>query len=246
MIRLDDPNLITVSQAIRDSKYLIALTGAGISKESNVPTFRGPDGLWKNYDAIELATPEAFSRNPKLVWEWYSWRQDLIGACSPNPAHYVLAKWEQLGLLKRLVTQNVDGLHRRAGSNNIHEVHGNLWALRCSSCSYKGRLDTPTAGIPACPSCKSNLRPDVVWFGERLDQMIISQVYEDLQKADVCIVIGTSALVQPASSFPLVTKQNSGIIVEVNIERTPLTQYADYYLEGQAGVILPLLDSLIS
>ncbi|TFG34471.1 NAD-dependent deacylase [Candidatus Thorarchaeota archaeon] len=243
---MDDSVLTSIAKALNNSRHLIALTGAGVSKESNVPTFRGPDGLWRNYDAMQLATPDAFHRNPELVWEWYSWRQGLVSACTPNPAHYILAKWEQFGLLKRLITQNVDGLHRRAGSKHIHEVHGNLWALKCTSCAYKGRLDAPADGIPSCPSCNSNLRPDVVWFGERLDSAIMSNVYEEFQQSDVCIVIGTSALVQPAASFPFIVKQNAGIIIEINIEQTPLTSTADFYLQGKAGKILPILDNLLS
>jgi len=243
---LDDENLQLVAQTIKESNYLIALTGAGISKESNVPTFRGKDGLWKEYDAMELATPDAFRKDPILVWEWYSWRQGLIGSCSPNQAHVTLAKWEKSSLLKTLITQNVDGLHRRAGSKRVYEVHGDLWALKCISCSYRGRLQEPAEGVPLCPSCKSILRPDVVWFGERLDPNIMTQVYSELERADAGIVIGTSAIVQPAASFPIILKQNGATIIEVNIERTPLTGLVDYHLKGKAGELLPALDSLIS
>ncbi len=231
---------------IKSSKHLIALTGAGISKESNVPTFRGPDGLWNNYDAMELATPEAFSRNPQLVWNWYSWRQGLIGSCTPNPAHYTLAKWEQSKLLKTIITQNVDGLHRRAGSKAVHEVHGDLWALKCTSCSYRGRLEAPAEGIPKCPQCNNILRPDVVWFGENLNRTVMVEVYAELEKADTCIVIGTSALVQPAASFPIIVKQHGGKLIEVNVETTPLTSVVDSHLEGKAGDILPQLDELLN
>ncbi|MBN2228516.1 MAG: NAD-dependent deacylase [Candidatus Thorarchaeota archaeon] len=231
--------------AIKQSKYLIALTGAGISKESNVPTFRGKDGLWRNYDAMELATPDAFAKNPKLVWEWYTWRQHLISKCNPNPAHTVLASWERTGILKSLITQNVDGLHRRAGSRKVFEVHGNIWALKCTSCGHLGRLEEPAVGIPTCPECNRNLRPDVVWFGEQLNQEIISVVYDQLQKADACIVIGTSALVQPAASFPILVKQNGGTIIEVNVESTPLTSMADLHLSGKAGEILPRLNTML-
>jgi NAD-dependent deacetylase len=231
---------------ISESKYLVALTGAGISKESNIPTFRGEDGLWRNYDAMELATPSAFARNPKVVWAWYTWRQGLIADCDPNPAHKTLVNWEDKGILKSLITQNVDGLHRRAGSKNILEVHGNLWTLKCISCSHRERLSSPASGIPSCPQCDKHLRPDVVWFGESLDPSIIGKVYSELETADVCIVIGTSALVQPAASFPLIVKQRGGKIVEVNVEQTMLTSVADVHLSGQAGQILPSLDSLLT
>jgi len=243
---MEDKVLQSVIDVIAAADHMVALTGAGISKESNVPTFRGEDGLWRNYDAMELATPDAFRRDPTLVWEWYTWRQGLIANCNPNPAHLTLVKWEQKGILKSLITQNVDGLHIRAGSTIVHEVHGDLWALKCVSCDYKGRLDAPAEGIPPCPKCNNNLRPDVVWFGESLDRDTISNVYQELEKADVCLVIGTSSLVQPAASFPLIVKQRGGLIIEVNIERTPLTSEVDYHLTGKAGEILPQLDLLLS
>jgi NAD-dependent deacetylase len=230
---------------IKQSKHLIALTGAGISKESDIPTFRGKDGLWNRYDAMQLATPAAFRANPQLVWEWYSWRQNLVSKCNPNPAHDVLAKWEEKGLLKSIITQNVDGLHRRAGSLSVYEVHGNLWAMKCTSCDYQGQLDTPAVGVPICPLCNSLLRPDVVWFGENLNQQIMMDVYNELDAADACIVVGTSALVQPAATLPLVVRQQGGLIIEVNIEVTPLTPVATIHLSGRAGELLPRLNSLL-
>ena len=233
------------ADVIMNAEYFVALTGAGISKESNVPTFRGEDGLWRNYDAMELATPSAFARNPTLVWEWYTWRQGLIAECEPNAAHNTLVSWEERGILKTLITQNVDGLHIRAGSVNVHEVHGDLWALKCISCDYRGRLDKPASGIPSCPQCSNHLRPDVVWFGESLDPVIMSHVYTELERADACIVIGTSALIQPAASFPLIVKQRGGKVIEINVEQTTLTGVVDFHLSGQAGVILPALDELL-
>ena len=233
------------AETIRDAEYIIALTGAGISKESNVPTFRGEDGLWKKHNVMDLATPHAFERNPDLVWEWYAWRQNLIASCNPNLAHLTLAKWEREGLLKILVTQNVDGLHRRAGSESVLEVHGNLWSVRCISCSHTSYLSEPVDGTPHCPKCRGLLRPSVVWFGESLDAEVMTNVYEHLERADACIVVGTSAVVQPAASFPIVVKRNSGAIIEINVEATPLTQIVDHHLSGKAGEILPLLDKAI-
>ncbi|TXT55383.1 MAG: NAD-dependent protein deacylase 1 [Candidatus Thorarchaeota archaeon] len=233
------------ASTIQGSEYLVSLTGAGISKESNVPTFRGADGLWKNHDAMELATPQAFRKDSKLVWEWYSWRQGLIAECSPNPGHDTLAKWEQQGLLKCLITQNVDGLHRRAKSEKVLEVHGDLWAIKCTECSYHSRLSKPADGIPKCPECGSKLRPDVVWFGESLNPEIMKSVYRELELADTIIVIGTSALVQPAASFPLLVKQQGGKIIELNIEETPLTRYVDVHISGPSGVMLPKIDELL-
>ncbi|MFW9887693.1 MAG: NAD-dependent protein deacylase [Candidatus Thorarchaeota archaeon] len=233
------------AKIISGAEYLIALTGAGVSRESNVPTFRGVDGLWRNYDPMQLATPHAFARDPKLVWEWYSWRQALIAECDPNPAHTTLAEWEANAILRCLITQNVDGLHRRAGSEKVLEVHGDLWATKCSSCGYRGRLDSPAVGIPLCPECNSMLRPNVVWFGESLNRDIMTRVHEELSLADVILVVGTSALVQPAASFPLVVKYTGGKIVETNIEHTPLTPASDVHVSGKAGEVLPLLDQLL-
>lgn len=243
---LTEDILMKVAETVKNSKYLIALTGAGISKESNVPTFRGKDGLWKNYDAMELATPYAFRNDPNLVWEWYSWRQGLIISCDPNPAHHTLVSWERSGLLKALVTQNVDGLHVRAGSSNVLEIHGDLWTVKCTSCTYKGRLDLPAEGIPTCPECNSILRPDVVWFGEGLDTVLLSEVYAHLQQTDVCLVIGTSAIVEPAASFPIKVKLNGGIVIEFNVEETPLTPIADIHVSGKAGEKLPEIDEMLS
>ena len=242
---MNENSLIGAADVIRSSDYFVALTGAGISKESNIPTFRGEDGLWRNYDAMELATPSAFAKNPSLVWEWYAWRQGLISECQPNPAHNTLASWEERGILKTLITQNVDGLHIRAGSVNVHEVHGDLWALKCTGCDYRGRLNKPASGIPQCPQCSNHLRPDVVWFGESLDPNIMGHVYTELERADACIVIGTSALVQPAASFPLIVKQRGGTIIEVNVEQTMLTGLADYHITGKAGEVLPALDDFL-
>lgn len=239
-------SIASAARIIHQSHHLIALTGAGISKESNVPTFRGADGLWKTYNAMDLATPQAFRSDPRLVWEWYSWRQGLISACDPNPAHHVLARWESQGILKRIITQNVDGLHRRAGSKGVLEVHGDLWALKCTECSHKGRLSQPAEGIPSCPKCGSNLRPDVVWFGEQLNPQIMSDVYEELEQADACLIIGTSALVQPAASFPLVVAQRGGSLIEVNINQTPLSGVVNAFLTGKAGEVLPLLERALS
>ncbi|MBD3408168.1 MAG: NAD-dependent protein deacylase [Candidatus Lokiarchaeota archaeon] len=233
------------AEIIRRTEYLVALTGAGISKESDVPTFRGENGLWRNYNPMVLATPQAFAENPKLVWEWYTWRQGLIGNCDPNPGHDVLSKWEKQGFLRTVITQNVDGLHRRANSENVLEVHGNLWAVKCTKCAYRSRLSEPADGIPICPKCESYLRPDVVWFGESLDQEIMRSVYLELDNADCIIVVGTSALIQPAASFPLIVKQHGGKIIEMNIEQTPLTQHADVHISGPSGVMLPKLDSAL-
>ncbi len=237
--------LPSATSFIRNANHLIALTGAGISKESNIPTFRGKDGLWRQYNAMDLATPQAFARNPKLVWEWYTWRQDLISKCQPNPAHLTLAEWEKRGILKAVITQNVDGLHRQAGSGKILEVHGDIWQVKCTACSYRTRLSEPAISIPTCPDCGANLRPDVVWFGESLPSTIMGEVFSQLEQADAIIVIGTSALIQPSASFPFIVKRRGGHVLEVNVEATPLTPIADVHLKDKAGIILPQLNTLL-
>ena len=246
LIALSDESIRLASTLIEESDYLIALTGAGISRESNVPTFRGQDGLWRNYDPMELATPQAYARDPKLVWEWYTWRHNLIRDCTPNPAHLTVAKWESRNVLKHLITQNVDDLHYRAGSRKLTPVHGDIFGLKCTKCSFKSRLVNPSDEIPVCPECNAILRPDVVWFGENLDSEIIQTVYDQLDRADTIIVVGTSGIVHPAASFPLVVKQKGGSMIEVNIEKTPLSYAADIHISGKAGEILPRIDQELS
>ncbi len=242
----DMETIVRAAEVIVSARHMVALTGAGISQESDVPTFRGNDGLWRQYDPMELATPEAFKRDPGLVWEWYSWRQGLIANCRPNPAHTTLARWARDGLLKALITQNVDGLHERAGSEDVIEVHGNLWRVRCTECDYRAHLSAPASGVPECPECGALLRPDVVWFGEALDAAVLARVWQELHLADACIVIGTSAVVYPAAQFPATVKSQGGAVIEVNVEETPLTPIADVHVRGRAGEVLPAIDRAIA
>jgi NAD-dependent deacetylase len=233
---------------IRNAKRIAVLTGAGISSESGVPTFRGKDGLWRQFRAEDLATPEAFSRDPKLVWEWYNWRRGLIGKVEPNPAHRTLAKWETIFPEFALITQNVDGLHVKAGSKNILELHGNIWKLRCTKeDTITENHATPLADIPPrCPSCGEMLRPHVVWFGESLDPDILHRVFALCSLCEVMLVIGTSAFVQPAASLPFYASDAGAKIIEINPEPTPLTSYVNLSLPGKAGEILPLIDQFMS
>ncbi|MFW9907133.1 MAG: NAD-dependent deacylase [Candidatus Thorarchaeota archaeon] len=239
---IEHTSVLKAAEIILSSDYLIALTGAGISSESGVPTFRGADGLWRNYDAMQLATPEAFRKDPKLVWEWYSWRQGLILGCEPNLAHLTLAKWEAKNVLRGLITQNVDNLHSRAGSKNIIQVHGSIFKLKCTECEFKGDLTAPPKDIPLCSACGSYLRPDVVWFGENLDYHIMSQTYKELDQADTILVIGTSGIVQPAASFPLIVRQHGGKIIDINIEPTSISNFAEVYITGKASEVLREID----
>ena len=242
-------------QLVRDATRVVVLTGAGVSAESGVPTFRGAGGLWRSYRPEELATPGAFARDPRLVWEWYGWRRSLVAQCDPNPAHLALAR---LALGDRatttLVTQNVDGLHHRAAheiadGEDAHrafplEVHGAIHRDRCSACGRLSagvdRLDTSTVeALPHCDECGGLLRPDVVWFGEALDPEVIGAAFRAAADAELCLVVGTSALVHPAASVPEVTLESGGAVVEINLEPTPLTGRVAVTLLGEAGKLVP-------
>jgi NAD-dependent deacetylase len=224
-------------------RRVVALTGAGISAESGVPTFRGEAGLWRQYRPEELATPQAFARDPNLVWEWYDWRRSLIGACQPNPAHHTLADMESRLPDFTLITQNVDGLHRLAGNQNVLELHGDIWRL---SCTRQGTTlvdrTTPLPEIPPrCAECGALMRPDVVWYGEALPADVLEDAFAASAACDVVLVIGTSAVVHPAATLPLIATENGAALVEVNPQPTPLSNYADLTLRRPAAQALPEL-----
>lgn len=225
------------------------LTGAGISAESNVPTFRGKEGLWGKFRPEELATMDAFMKNPKIVWEWYQWRRELIGKVQPNPGHYALVEMESVFPEFMLITQNVDGLHRMAGSTAPLEVHGNICANKCLKCNAPAPddIEIDPDNIPVCDKCGGQLRPDVVWFGEMLNEQIIGAAFAAAEAADLFFSVGTSAVVHPAASLPLVARRAGATLVEINPERTPLTDLADFYFAEPSGECLPrLLDELRS
>ncbi len=229
---------------LRRANRVAVLTGAGISAESGIPTFRGEEGLWKKFRAEELATPEAFSRDPKLVWEWYDWRRGIIAQKMPNSGHKVLASWENAFPAFSLITQNIDGLHQKAGSKNISELHGNIWKVRCTEeGTVTENYETPLKDIPPrCPSCGAVLRPHVVWFGESLSSAVLNTAFLLSSTCNVMFVIGTSAVVQPAASLPIAAAESGAKIVEINPDPTPLTSYADFSIRGKAGEILPMID----
>lgn len=223
------------------TRPVVALTGAGISAESGVPTFRGAGGLWRSYRASDLATPQAFRGDPKLVWEFYEWRREIISGCQPNIGHKTLALMEQCLTDFDLITQNVDGLHQRAGNLRVLALHGDIWRVRCTACTYNA-VDTrvPLPELPPrCPSCGGLLRPDVVWFGEHLSQAVLDKAWMAAARAGLMLVVGTSALVQPAASLPMVAQRNGAVLVEINPEQTPLTPFTDIHLRGPAGEHLP-------
>jgi NAD-dependent deacetylase len=229
--------------ALRNARRVVALTGAGVSAESSIPTFReAQTGLWEKYDPIELATPQAFKRNPRLVWDWYRWRRELISAAKPNPGHVALVELEARVAAFTLVSQNVDGLHRVAGSKNVLELHGNIMLTKCFDCGRGVEIKEGNPGeLPHCLDCGGLLRPDVVWFGENLPAAAIEGAMQAAQQAEVFFSIGTSALVQPAASLPLYALQAGATVVEVNPAETPLSAQAQFVLRGPAGEILPTL-----
>jgi len=239
---LMEAQIQALKKLLMAAERVAVLTGAGISAESGVPTFRGTDGLWKNHRAVDLATPEAFERNPRLVWEFYNWRRALISKLTFNAAHAALVELEAKVPSFTLITQNVDGLHGRAGSRNLLEIHGNLWQVRCLQCRENILDESPDMGeLPSCEQCGSLLRPNVVWFGESLDQATLNRAVQACRNCQVMLVIGTSAIVQPAASLALEAKQGGAVVAEINLEQTPHTYFMDYTFQGKAGEIVPKL-----
>jgi NAD-dependent deacetylase len=224
------------------ARSVTVLTGAGISADSGVPTFRGTDGLWRNFRAEDLATPEAFARDPRLVWEWYDWRRALIATKRPNPAHDAVAQMERRFDRFWLITQNVDGLHRDAGSRNLSEIHGNIWMVRCTACGLvTENRDVPIAILPRCRSCEGLLRPHIVWFGEALAEEDLQASDEALRSCDLCLIVGTSGIVYPAAGFASTAKRAGAFVVEINLDPTPQSSVVDAALQGRAKEIVPLL-----
>lgn len=232
--------------ALRDSKHVSVLTGSGVSAESGVPTFReAQTGLWEQYDPHELATPDAFERNPALVWRWYRWRRELVASAKPNAGHHALVALAGLVPELTIVTQNVDGLHQRAGSSSVIEFHGNLFENRCF---VEGCIVTDadmSAEVPVCPGCGGMLRPGVVWFGEAIPETAMHAAAAAVSGCDLFFSIGTSALVWPAAGLAEVARQQGASVVEINLDATPLSSQADFCLQGKSGSLLPeLIDCL--
>jgi NAD-dependent deacetylase len=234
------PEIQRVRDWLATAARVTVLTGAGISAESGVPTFRGKDGLWQGFRATDLATPEAFARDPKLVWKFYNWRRELLAPLKPNPAHEALVRLEGKVPQFTLLTQNIDDLHRRAGSRNIVELHGNIWLVRCIRCLRVARREEgPLPELPTCPECGDLLRPHVVWFGEALDPADLERAVDASRSCQVMLVVGTSAVVQPAASLALVARERGARVVEINLEATPYTHLLDAALHGKAGTLVP-------
>ena len=227
---------------LASARKVVVLTGAGISAESGVPTFRSPDGIWSKFKPEELASMDSFMRNPKLVWEWYQYRRRLIEKVKPNPGHHTLVEMEAHYPHFRLFTQNVDGLHHKAGSKEVYELHGNIMRNRCTQCKrrFAQLPEDPAALLPRC-KCGGFLRPDVVWFGETLPDEELSLAYDEAVVADVYFTIGTSAVVYPAAHLPVLAAESGAYVIEINTETTAISDHIHTTLYGKSGEILPAL-----
>lgn len=232
---------------LASARRFAVLTGAGVSQESGVPTFReARTGLWAKFQPEELATPEGFLRQPRLVWEWYAWRRQLVAAAQPNPAHLALAQLEQQAPQFQLITQNVDGLHQRAGSRKVIELHGNITRTKCfDEGTVVSRWEATGEPPPRCPRCGGMLRPDVVWFGEALPEAAMDAAWRASTSCDVFLSVGTSTVVYPAAALPFEALRTGATIIEINPGPTPLTDQAHYVLTGAAGTVLPELLSVV-
>ncbi len=229
--------------ALRNARRVVALTGAGVSQESGLRTFRDPQtGLWAKHKPEDLASPQAFRRDPKLVWDWYAWRREALKGVRPNPGHYALVDLENRIPEFTLVTQNVDGLHRMAGSRRLFELHGNIQRVRCSECGrFAEDWTEDSEDLPRCQTCGGLLRPDVVWFGEALPRLALQAAVEAARSCELFLSIGTSGVVQPAASLAYAAHNRGAGLIEVNPDPTPLTPKVEYFLQGKSGELLPAL-----
>lgn len=233
-------------ERLRSAERVSVLTGAGVSADSGIPTFRGAGGIWEKYDFRKLATPAGFRADPHLAWEWYQLRQIEMKKAQPNPAHLTIAEMEPHFREFSVITQNIDGMHKRAGSRRIIELHGNIWRMRCVRDGTIIDIDEPVKDIPPLCHCGSILRPDVVWFGEPLPEDALNASSKAASESDVMFVVGTSAIVYPAAALPALTKNSGGLVIEVNLEPTDISTYADLSFFGRAGELMPALWELIS
>jgi NAD-dependent deacetylase len=235
------------AEAIRAASRITVITGAGVSAASGIPTFRGTDGVWKKVRAETLATPEAFENDPRLVWEWYDWRRAMIRSAIPNAAHDVLARWTRQRSGVTLITQNVDGLHERAGADRLLRLHGSIWHLRCFTGCAAGRTDwhddtSPLPTLPPrCPHCGGLARPAVVWFGESLDPTVVAAATA-ATACDVFLTIGTSSVVYPAAGLVHQAKRRGALTIEINTDTTEASGLVDLAIRGKAEEILPRLN----
>jgi len=239
--------LEALAARLKEARRVTAVTGAGVSAASGVPTFRGPDGLWKSFRPEDLATPATFDRDPGLVWEWYDWRRTLIAECRPNAAHKVLARWSRSHGLT-LITQNVDGLHELAGTRDVIRFHGSIWQLRCAASCGAGAWEDRCAPLtlipPRCPRCGGLARPGVVWFGEAIDRAVLTRAEAALD-CDVFLSIGTSSVVYPAAGLAHAARARGAFAAEINVAATDAAAVLDLAIAMPAEVALPLIGELV-
>jgi NAD-dependent deacetylase len=241
-----DPHLATAARGIARSTRLVVFTGAGVSKESGIPTFREPEeGLWAQYDPMELATPEAYLRNPTFVWSWYEHRFGSTLGADPNPGHLAIAELESLRPRVSVITQNIDGLHQRAGSSDVIELHGSINRFKCIHGRHTGfgfeDFADQEQKPPRCPDCGDLLRPEVVWFGEALPPEAIGRAQQLSSSCDVMLIVGTSGVVFPAAAMPMIAHESGALVIDVNPEKDALAAAADIFLRGPGGEVLPEL-----
>ena len=245
-----DNNLLKAAEIIKKSKNMIALTGAGISVESGIPDFRSAGGLWDRYDPAIYASIHSFMSSPIRVWDMIFEMIEVMESAAPNSAHLALAKLESMGLLKAIITQNIDNLHQEAGSKKVIEYHGNAKHLVCLACGEEYGVDEYESGllakkVPVCKACGKVLKPSVVFFGENIPFNALSESQKFAEAADVVLVVGTSAVVYPVAAIPRIAKNRGAALIEFNLERTELSSFADILIQGSAGKTLPELIKLL-
>ena len=233
----------TVAQKLKGSKKIVFVTGAGISQESGIPTFRGKDGYWRKYDPMKLASIDAFYDDPKLVWEWYEDRRKNILSVKPNEGHFAISQMEEFKDVV-VLTQNIDGLHQRSGSTNVLELHGSIIRIKCTVCDFTDNITENFESLPPKCKCGSMLRPDVVWFGEPLPQNIWQSAIKEASICDVMIIVGTSLVVSPANTLPVYAKQNGAILIEVNPEKTVMSNDMTLSIQATSVGVLPKMLSI--
>ena len=233
----------TVAQKLKDSRKIVFVTGAGISQESGIPTFRGKDGYWRKYDPMKLASIDAFYDDPKLVWEWYDDRRKNILDVKPNEGHFAISQMEEFKDVV-VLTQNIDGLHQRSGSTNVLELHGSIIRIKCTVCDFIDNITENFESLPPKCKCGSMLRPDVVWFGEPLPQNIWQSAIKEASICDVMIIVGTSLVVSPANTLPVYAKQNGAILIEVNPEKTVMSNDMAISIRATSVEVLPKMLSI--
>ena len=229
-----------ISENFKNVKNIVFVTGAGISQESGIPTFRGKDGHWRKHDPMKLATIDAFYEDPHLVWEWYEDRRQNIRAAEPNPGHKAIAELEKFYKVT-VLTQNIDGLHQRAGSSRVLELHGSIVRIKCTVCDFQANITEDFEEIPPKCNCGNILRPDVVWFGESLPQDVWTNAMKEASLCDIMIIAGTSLIVSPANTLPAFAKQNNAVLIEINPEETVMSNEMDVSVRDTSSKILPQL-----